>query len=82
MPHTMLPPSTKNCSCIGVFRMIINSLFNSKLIYGITVYGGVWGLPGIFTEDATNSTGITKEDMRKLQVFQNSALRLLYQKPR
>ena len=67
---------------IGVFRMIINGLFNSKLIYGITVYGGVWGLPGIFTEDATNSTGITKEDMRKLQVFQNSALRLLYQKPR
>ena len=67
---------------IGVFRMIINGLFNSKLIYGITVYGGVWGLPGIFTEDATNSTGITKEDMRKLQVLQNSALRLLYQKPR
>ena len=66
----------------AVFKMILNGLFNSKLIYGITVYGGVWGLPGILNEDPINSTSISKEDMRKLQVLQNSALRLLYRKPR
>ena len=26
-------------------KLIMNGLFTSKLVYGITVYGGVWGLP-------------------------------------
>ena len=51
-------------------------------IDGITIYGGVWGLQGILNENPMNSTSITKNDMRKLQVLQNSALRLLLNKPR
>ena len=66
----------------GTFKMILNGLFTSKLIYGITVYGGVWGLPGIYNEEPINATSITKEDMRKLQVLQNSALRILLNRPR
>ena len=66
----------------GTFKTILNGLFTSKLICGITVYGGVWGLPGIYSEDPINSTSITKEDMRKLQVLQNSALRILLRRPR
>ena len=66
----------------AVFKLILNGMFTSKLIYCITVYGGVWGIPGILNEDQVNSMSITKEDMRKLQVLQNSALRLLCNKPR
>ena len=66
----------------GMFKLILNGLFTSKLIYGITVYGGVWGIPGILNVDPVNSTSISKEDMRKLQVLQNQALRLLLNKPR
>ena len=66
----------------GVFKLILNGIFTSKLIYGITVYGGVWGIPGIFNEVPVNSTSISKEDMRKLQVLQNQALRLLLNRPR
>jgi hypothetical protein len=65
-----------------LLKLILNGLFTSKLIYGITIYGGVWGLPGVLNEDHINSTSITKEDMRKLQVLQNSAIRLLLGKPR
>ena len=66
----------------ATFKLILNGIFTSKLIYGITIFGGVWGLPGILNEDPINSTSITKNDMRKLQVLQNSALRLLLKKPR
>ena len=54
------------------FKTILNGLFNIKLIYGIKVYGGIWVLPGVLN---VNSTSITKEKMRKLQVLQNTALR-------
>ena len=66
----------------AAFKMIINGLFTSKLIYGITVFGGIWGLPGIMNVEPMNSTSITKEDMRKLQVLQNMTLRILLRKPR
>ena len=66
----------------ATLKLIMNGLFTSKLIYGITIYGGVWGLPGIMNDDPVNSTSITKEDMRKLQVLQNTALRILLRKPR
>ena len=57
-------------------------MITSKLIYGISVYGGVWGLPEIMHEEQIHSKSITKEDMRKLQVLQNSTLRILFRKPR
>ena len=66
----------------NVLKTIINGMFTSKLIYGITVYGGVWGLQGIMNEEQIHSKSITKEDMRKLQVLQNSTLRILLRKPR
>ena len=66
----------------ATLKLIMNGLFTSKLIYGITIYGGVWGLPGIMNDEPMNSTSITKEDMRKLQVLQNTALRILLRKPR
>ena len=46
------------------------------------MYGGVWGLPGRLNDDPVNSTSMSKEDMRKLQVVQNVELRLLLGKPR
>ena len=60
---------------IPIFKNVLNGMFNSKLIYRITVYGGVWGLPGKLNDDPVKSTSISKEDMRKLQVLQNVALR-------
>ena len=56
----------------GMFKLILNGLFTSKLIYGIAVYGGVWGIPGIpgiLNVEPVNSTSISKEDMRKPQVL-------------
>ena len=65
----------------GMFTLIFNGLFTSKLIHGITVCGGVGGIPGILNVEPVNSTYTSKEDMRKLQVSKNQALRLLVNKP-
>ena len=59
------------------FKMIVNGIWTSKLLYGITVWGSVWGIPGRPEEKSIN---IRKEDMRKLQVLQNSTLRLILKK--
>ena len=53
---------------------MVAGIFTSKLIYGITVWGGIWGLPG---QQNINNTSISKEAMRKLQVCQNKILRLM-----
>ena len=62
--------------------MIVNGIWTSKLLYGMSVWGSVWGIPGRTEEKLIN---ITKADMRKLQVLQNSTLRLIlkerYDKP-
>ena len=58
------------------FRMVANSLFYSKLVYCISVWGGVWNLPGVLDDQARSLTSISKDDMRKLQSLQNSVLRL------
>ena len=57
-------------------RMAMDGLFGSKLAYGMTVWGRVWGIPGNIEEEI-RSPSLTKEDMRKLQVLQNKCLRLL-----
>ena len=51
-------------------------MFNSKLVYCISVWGGVWNLPGVLDEQQRSLTSISKEDMGRLQVLQNSVLRL------
>ena len=53
---------------------VVTGIFTSKLIYGITVWGGVWGL---YEQENNVNTSISKEAMRKLQVCQNKILRLL-----
>ena len=58
------------------FKMVANSMFNSKLIYCISLWGAVWKLPGVMEENVRSFTSISKEDMRKLQVLQNAVLRL------
>ena len=72
----------RNFVTSAIFKTVLNGIFNNKLIYGITVYGGVWGLPGILNDDPVNSTSFTKEDMRKLQVMQNVAIKHFLCKPR
>ena len=52
-------------------------IFTSKLCYCITVWGGVWNLPGDMRDETTRSTSIAKEDIRKLQVLQNKCMRML-----
>ena len=57
------------------FRMAANSMFASRLVYCISVWGAVWHLPGYDDRDRAY-TSISKEDMGRLQVMQNSVLRL------
>ena len=58
------------------FRQVASGIFTSKLIYCITVWGGIWGLPNEPNKVRRN-TSISKESMRKLQVCQNKILRLI-----
>ena len=58
------------------FKQIINGIYYSKQIYCLTVFGGLWGLPGSMDEENRKSIMLTKEDMRKLQVLQNSVMRI------
>ena len=60
------------------FRQIVNGIYTSKQIYGLTAFGGLWGVPGNqMDEEHRNSTMTTKEDMRKMQVIQNSVMRIM-----
>ena len=60
-------------------KMVMEGMFNSKLQYGMTVWGRVWNIPGSLDEDAAvrKCPSLTKEDVRKLQVLQNKCLRLI-----
>ena len=60
-------------------KLIMDGIFNSKMVYGITVWGRVWQIPGSLDVDLNNRTSpsITKEDVRKLQVLQNKCLRMI-----
>ena len=51
------------------FRQIVNGIYTSKQIYGLTVFGGLWGLPGNMMEQEQRSSMTTKEDMRKMKVL-------------
>ena len=55
----------------------MSGIFQSKLIYCITVWGRVWNIPGSLDEQNRLSSSLTKEDVRKLQVLQNKCLRLI-----
>ena len=60
------------------FRQIVNGIYTSKQIYGLTAFGGLWGVPGNQMDEVQrNSIMTTKEDMRKMQVIQNSVMRIM-----
>ena len=56
------------------FSQIVGGMFTSKLIYAMSLWGGLWGIPGTF--DTGTRTSTTKTDMRRLQVLQNKVMRL------
>ena len=60
----------------GRFNILVNGLFMSKLVYGITVWSKAWGLSGVMDEDKRNSIGITNEDLQRIQIKQNKVMRL------
>ena len=57
------------------FRQAVAAIFTSKLIYCISVWTGIWDIPGQVGDG--NKVSIGKQDMRRLQVMQNKTLRLL-----
>ena len=57
------------------FRQIVSGIFTSKLIYCISVWTGVWGIPG--QQHEANKIAISKDDMNKLQILQNKIMRLM-----
>ena len=59
------------------FKQAVSALFSSKLGYCITVWGGVWNIPGNLNDTAGRNMSISKDSMRKLQVLQNKCMRLI-----
>ena len=45
------------------------------MMYGATVWGGVWGIPGELGDNLIK-TSISKQDMRRIQVLQNKVMRI------
>ena len=70
-----VPRSLRKYLSDAKFRQAISGLFTSKLIYCISVWAGVWNIPGQLQEHCKPS--ISKEDMRRLQTLQNKVLRML-----
>ena len=59
------------------FKQTVSAIFSSKLCYCITVWGGVWNLPGDLSDQSRRNMSISKDEMRKLQVMQNKCLRMI-----
>ena len=62
-------------------KVFSEGIFYSKLNYCLPVFGNVFGLDR-YRDINTRHTAYTKEDNRKLQVLQNSVMRLLTGSPR
>ena len=61
------------------FISIFNGIFMSKLVYGITAWGHIAGIPGQMSDFRA---GINKRDILRLQAIQNKAIRLFYYRDR
>ena len=57
------------------FNSVSNGIFYSKLMYGLQVYGNVWGYHTL-DENPRHFTAFTMQDCRRLQVLQNKVLKL------
>ena len=58
------------------FKNIVAGTFTSKMIYCMTVWGGIWGLSNQRNCER-RSMAITKQEMKKLQTLQNKIMRLI-----
>ena len=58
-------------------KTIMEGIFSSKIMYGMTTWGRVWHIPGSLDEETRTSTSITKDDLKKLQVLQNKCMRII-----
>ena len=56
------------------FKQLVSGIFTSKLIYCMSVWIGVWDIPGQL--DDGNKLSMNRNDMKRLQVLQNKVLRL------
>ena len=56
------------------FVPLLNGIFMSRLLYGITAWGCVSGIPGCPND---YRSGFTKQDLLRIQALQNKALRLI-----
>ena len=52
-------------------KILMEGIFSSKIMFGMTVWGRIWNIPGSLDEENRTSSSITKEDIRKLQVLQD-----------
>ena len=58
-------------------KTIMEGLFSSKIMYGMTTWGRVWHIPGSLDEETRTSTSITKDHLKKVQVLQNKCMRII-----
>ena len=56
------------------FKQVVSGIFTSKMIYCMSVWIGIWDIPGQL--DVGNKLSMNRNDMRRLQVLQNKVLRL------
>ena len=56
------------------FKQVVSGIFTSKMIYCMSVWIGIWDIPG--QHDDGNKLSMNRNDMRRLQVLQNKVLRL------
>ena len=59
------------------FRALVNGLWFSKLLYGITVWGEVFGVTNEYDEEIRKHIAMTREDLRKMQVAENAVMRMM-----
>ena len=58
------------------FKLLVNGLFMSKLLYCLPLFGNIWGFATL-ADGETRYNSFTKSNIRALQVLQNKILRLL-----
>ena len=58
------------------FKLLVNGLFMSKLLYCLPLFANIWGLKTT-QEGETRNNSFTQSHLRSLQTLQNKILRLL-----
>ena len=62
---------------VAQYKQLMAGIFTSKLVYCIGVWSVIWEIPGLLESDGSR-TSLAKQDMKKLQILQNKALRLMH----